>query len=254
MPWIKGLPVQSAISQQLRALLASETTDLSDIADLLAHEPVLSAKVLQLANSAFLGFSRSSTTIHEGVIRLGAKLVEAIVTMHSVDEVFKHRLPEILHRALTDLAFKHAALSRELAKQSGFTRTEQDQVFSAAIFSAIGRLIVISHKAPDEQREYNAALLISAARPIQKGFDDSTIVSVYMLTLWGYDSDLCNIVLWQDTPSPENNAIEKMSFILFLVKQFLLSSNKDDFDKLIHLIEEPRLSEAFIQMVHTTYA
>lgn len=250
---IRGLPVQSDILKQLNTLLANEATNLSDIAGLLSHEPVLSAKVLQLANSAFLGFSRSCTTIHEGVIRLGAKLVEAVVSMHVVDDAFRQSIPEKLHQSLSDWAFKHAVLSADLAKKAGFLRAEQEQIFSAAIFGAIGRLIVISQNLNEVPRDRDSALLMSAARTIQSGFDDSTIASVYMLTLWGYDADLCNVLLWQDTPTAEANTFEHMSFILFLVKQFLLSNNKDQFDKLHSFIKDVLLSNAFKDMVETEY-
>ncbi|WP_423186313.1 HDOD domain-containing protein [Alishewanella sp. d11] len=235
---LQGLPVLPDLVNQIRVILHNPEADLLEVASLLEHEPALSARLVPLANSAFMGFARPVTNIMEAVLRLGSKLIEAIVILHSVEREFSGKLPPDAHIQINEFAFKHAVLAKKLASYSSLTTTEQDMVFSAAIFSAIGRLIE-SVYACQEEHEYNANI------HIQPGFLNSTLMSAYILTLWGHDEMLCEVLLWQDTPSPEGNSVEQLSFILFLTKQFLVAKTDEDINQLQDIIESPVLLAAW---------
>lgn len=235
---ITDLPVLPDLVKQLRMILQNPDVDLPQVAALLEHEPAVAAKLLPLANSAFMGFARPVTSILEAVLRLGSKLVEAVVTLHCLEQQFCSKLAPGIHLQTTEWAFSHAICAKKLAQYAGLPVNEQDLVFSAAIFSAVGRLIEASLN-PDD-------VLATTPRPaIQAGFSNSTLISVYILTLWGHPEALCEVVLWQDTPSPEGNAIENLSFVLFLTKQLLLASDQTAVGELQDIIESSSLLEAF---------
>lgn len=235
---LQGLPVLPDLVNKIRAILHNPEADLSEVAALLEHEPALSARLVPLANSAFMGFARPVTNIMEAVLRLGIKLVEAIVILHSIDKQFVGQLPPSTHLQITEFAFKHAVIAKKLSLYSNLTNTEQDTVFSAAIFSAIGCLIESVYASQEDQR-YNMNV------HIQHGFLNSTLISAYILTLWGHEESLCEVLLWQDTPSPEGNAVEQLSFILFLTKQLLMVKTDVEIIQLQEIIESPVLLAAF---------
>ena len=235
---ITDLPVLPDLVKQLRLILQNPDVDLQQAAALLEHEPAIAAKLLPLANSAFMGFARPVTSIVEAVLRLGSKLVEAVVTLHSLEQQLSSKLTTDIHLQTTEWAFSHAICAKKLAQYAGLTVSEQELVFSAAIFSAVGRLIEAS-LTPDD------LLGTTPKSTIQAGFSNSTLISVYILTLWGHPEALCEVVLWQDTPSPEGNAIENLSFILFLTKQLLLAKDQAVVGELQDIIESSSLLEAF---------
>lgn len=239
---LRGLPVLPEFVNRLRQLLTAPDADLTLVASLLQHEPALAAKLIQLANSSFMGFTRPIASIHEAVLRLGASLVEAVVSLHTLSNQFTGKVSVSIHNSITSRAFEHAYFAKKLAKYAEISRAEQDMVFCAAIFSAIGQLIAAAQQA-ESVPEQNPLPVI------QSGFLNSTLMSAYLLTLWGHDETLCEILLWQDTPSPENNAVEKLSFILFLTRQALMATSKTDMAKLHDIIESPSLANAFQRLI-----
>ncbi|WP_449359069.1 HDOD domain-containing protein [Alishewanella longhuensis] len=242
---LQDLPVLPDLVTQLREILQNPDVELAQVAALLEHEPAIAAKLIPLANSAFMGFARPVTSILEAVLRLGSKLVEAIVTLHSLEQQFCTKVTPAEHFQITEWAFKHAIYSKKLSQYAGLSLTEQDLAFSAAIFSAIGRLIEISFHGFDLKEKKLTPM-------IQSGFLNSTLISVYILTLWGHSETLCEVLLWQDTPSPEGNAVEKLSFVLFLAKQMLLVKQDTEIAELQDIIESSSLLAAFNRLLAET--
>lgn len=238
---LQSLPVLPDFVKSIQQALQAPEADLTQVAKLLQHEPALAAKLMQIANSAFMGFTRPVSTILEATLRLGSHLIEAIVTLTSIDKHFAHKMPAEAHDRITQFAYEHAVLAKKLAQYAGFTPLEQDTVFSAAIFSAIGRLIELTQQSDNASNQ--PALLM------QSGFLNSTLISTYILTLWNHTDTVCNVVLWQDTPSPEGNALEKLSFTLFLTKQLLLNTHTEHAAQLADIIESPELSAAFQRLL-----
>lgn len=240
----QGLPVLPEVVNHLRQLLRSQVPDLHAAAQLLLHEPVLAAKLLQLANSAFMGFAQPASNLHDAVIRLGARMVEAVATLHCIDQHFASSIDPLRHQHISQWAYDHAVDARKLARYAHMSASEQDLVFSAAIFSAIGRLVELGSAPSDAQTTLNAV-----DAQFQSGFNNATLLSVYLLTLWGHEETLCDVMLWQDVPSPEHNAVEKLSFVLFLTKQYRLHTSAEGRQKLLSIIESDVLATAFQQLL-----
>ncbi|MCH1932660.1 hypothetical protein L9G16_21180, partial [Shewanella sp. A25] len=75
-----------------------------------------------------------------------------------------------------------------------------DELFSAAKFSGLGRLIVAARmQSQTPLKPENITGSVSLAY-----FDSSALVSAYILTLWGYPDDFGNMVLKQDTAANEH--------------------------------------------------
>ncbi|GGW56948.1 HDOD domain-containing protein [Alishewanella tabrizica] len=238
---LQSLPVLPEFVKSIKQALQAPEVDLTYVAKLLQHEPALAAKLMQIANSAFMGFTRPVSTILDATLRLGSNLIEAIVTLTSMDKYFAYKMQAEAHDEITQFAYEHAVLAKKLAQYAGFTLLEQDTVFSAAIFSAIGRLIELLQQ---HENGLNQPPLL-----MQSGFLNSTLISTYILTLWNHSETVCNVVLWQDTPSPEGNTLENLSFILFLTKQLLLNTGAEHAIQLAEIIESPELLAAFQRLL-----
>ncbi|WP_351090125.1 HDOD domain-containing protein, partial [Shewanella sp. S1-49-MNA-CIBAN-0167] len=61
------------IARQIQSMFANEEVDISHAADIIHQESVIAAKLIQIANSAFLGYSRKTVSLEEAIKRLGLK-------------------------------------------------------------------------------------------------------------------------------------------------------------------------------------
>ncbi|GGZ11466.1 MAG: hypothetical protein PWP74_465 [Shewanella sp.] len=231
---INQLPIMPQLVMQLRQLLADPDSDLSDCAELVVHDPVVSGKLIQSANSALLGYSRQTSSLQEAITRLGAKLTEAIITTLLIGEDIRHRLPASVHSHINDQAFIHANYCRRLAQYAGMPVAQRDMLFSAALLSAIGQLLL-------ETLKLTSAEELPESR---SDFEDATLLSAYILTLWGYPQAFCQILMMQDLPTNEDSEEGKMAFILFLAKRLMLDGAKAA-EVLQAMIESKDVAEGF---------
>jgi len=179
------LPVLPAVIRKLRQELSNDSPDINQVVDLIAHEPVIAARLMQLANSAFLGFSRATHSLSEALMRLGLRLVEAIVTLMAVEHLVAGFKSDVDHQHISDRAFQHACTVRHLAHAARLSAEQQDLLFVSALLSALGPLSKLQFAA-------------QSGTPLPEqinGIDSSSVMTVYLLTLWGYPQSLCQLEL-----------------------------------------------------------
>lgn len=74
------LPSPSATLQALHAALVEPSSDVGTIVDIVSADLGLSAKILQIVNSAFFGLRREIASVQEAVTYLGLENVRAVAT------------------------------------------------------------------------------------------------------------------------------------------------------------------------------
>lgn len=187
---LTDLPVLPNTVLKLQQVINSPSCDIHKIAEVVSHEPALVARVFQLSNSPYLGFRRSTDSLPEAVGRLGATLVESLAVTQLTRISHKY-LTLNEHKKIAEDALESAAVARLLAKSMGLTLAEQDKVFAAALLSSIGVLIMAEQGLPLDK--------LTECLGLQKGYKDTHIVAAYVLIMWGYDIDLGDIILNQNS-------------------------------------------------------
>ena len=122
---IKNLPTLPVIVSRILEVADDSGASANELAELVARDMSVSAKVLNLANSAFYGFSRRITTIPQAVVVLGFDTVRSLALSVSVFDS--------LSRNTSDVSFDREAFwihsigcgtaSRLIAKELGFRDT-----------------------------------------------------------------------------------------------------------------------------------
>lgn len=77
------------IIHQLMELVDDPDAPVSEIADLILYEPVVTANLLKLANSAAFGFKKRVNSVFDAVVLLGLRRVVEIVLLNSVSQRLK---------------------------------------------------------------------------------------------------------------------------------------------------------------------
>ena len=140
---IPGFP---AIVQKVRAVLSDETASAEKVARVLGADPVLAARLLNLANSvAILGTARPATDLRTAVSRVGLNAVRSTTYAHAVrilshSEALKglEKPLEVLHKQTAQIA----SLSHVIAGK--YTKVQPDAAMLAGLLHSSGRLYLLA--------------------------------------------------------------------------------------------------------------
>lgn len=202
------MPLPSVV-KKVRDVVRNEQFEPADIVDIIQHEPLITARVLQLANSAFMGFSRTTASLEEAIKRLGVKLTSAIITSIALEQALAPSIDQNTHRIINDEAFDLAVSSRQLSRKLGYKQEAQEELFVAALLTAIGALITATEQWQEKYRDQYAHWPPAKLH---------VVVSAFMLTLWGYTESLRQTVLL--SAEPDFNATDgNLALLLFLARQ-----------------------------------
>ncbi|ODQ01459.1 HDOD domain-containing protein [Salinivibrio sp. SS2] len=183
---IEDFPVLPDCVRRLRATINNPNSDMEQIARVVSEEPPLVARLLQLANSAYLGFRNRTWSIETAINRLGIQSVESIAATMVGHNAFQH-LSTKEHYAVVDEHIELANLSKSLGAFLGHDKAHAERLYLASVLSSLGELMARELGCRD-----------SGKNPIcdlPSRFDTALVVSSYIIILWGYDYELAEIVL-----------------------------------------------------------
>ena len=150
-----ALPSAPKVVQELITSFNDEHVSAEDISRKLAADPVLSAKLLRLANSAYYHVSRSVSTVNDAVTMLGFVTVRTLVISSGLVNGFKSA-PGLDLKQFWRYSLNTAVIAKWLAQQ---TNENSELVFTVGMMHAIGQLVI--HAGMSEQ----AQLLDKAVSP-----------------------------------------------------------------------------------------
>lgn len=206
------LPCLPLIARKVRAKVRQPEVNIHEIAVVISQDTVISARLVQLANSAFLGFKHPTHSLAVCLMRLGTSLVEVIVTAMALES----HLPEHAHyRAANEKAFQQATISQVLSEAQGLCHDEQEKIFTAAILSGLGRLAALALK---DQHVQLPDLL--------SGIKTEALLSWYLLTSWGYEEDIIQLIL---DSTNDNYLQQDESALILALSGYLVDGISDEY-------------------------
>ena len=134
----QALPAVPKIVQELIDSFNDEDVSIESIARKLAADPVLSARLLRLANSAYYHVSRTIGTVPESIAMLGFVTVRTLVISSGLTGGYKS-MPGLDLSQFWRYSMHTAAISGWLAQQA---RVNRDQAFTVGLMHAIGELVM----------------------------------------------------------------------------------------------------------------
>ncbi|WP_166434297.1 HDOD domain-containing protein [Vibrio viridaestus] len=225
------LPVLPKYIVELQSLLAQPNYETKQVVNVIGHEPALVAKLLQVANSSLMGFRRTTDSLVEVVNRLGASLVEAIAVSMSV-KVVGNKLTAAQHESIVEQSIRSGSIARHLAKTLGRSKVEEDKVFVASLLTSIGSIALLSQDVALDQ--------LDNSMHFQEGFADTHIAAAYLLTVWGYELEIGNMILNQQNfrfSSIDDN--EVLTSIVGIAGLLSKVKTKHDFHDVVSIVPEP---------------
>lgn len=184
---IQQLPSLPQMCLELQQALADPDTSSRKIAQIVERDPAMSAKILQLVNSAFFGSVRNISDIHTAINYLGTSTLQNLVLSAEVFRVFRpgQAIPGFsleAHQAHSQLT---ARITKAVAAGSG---SIDSLGLIAGLLHDVGKLVLA------EATPKHFASAIAAARdqkrPLFEVEEEMAGVShaevgAYLLGLWG---------------------------------------------------------------------
>ncbi len=140
------LPSFPDIALRVRQVLADDEVTQDKVVRVVGSEPMLAARLLQIANSAAINFTgRQMTELRGAIARLGFNMVRSAAIAFAISQLKKSDGLKGLEQPLDDLwhtSASVAAMSYVVAKR--FSRVNPDTAMLAGLLHGIGKLYILT--------------------------------------------------------------------------------------------------------------
>ena len=208
------LPTLPHILLKLIGLCGEDSPDLNAVAEIVEKDPALSATVIKLVNSAYLGLFRKIESVNQAVILVGSSGIRNMALCASILNAFpKGRTNEIFslkrfwwHSLRCAVMAKHIAHHQEVGSP--------DEAFLAGLLHDIGKIVLWMN----DKKEYETLLASSDDDTALMLAGESQIgathaeVGAWLLERWGIETMVVDCVRYHHEP------IERIVHSLGLVR------------------------------------
>ncbi len=199
---IDNLPTLPDVHLRISRALDAPDADLGRVGEMIALDPVLSARLIRMANSALFGSTSRAETIQDALMRIGTRETRNLVMTAAVIEVFDGKSSKIDLQQFWTLSLASALCARRIARDVQFASPEQ--AYLGALVHCLGE-IVLSIYYPDrfekavKDAEKNRSTLIESEW-IEFGFTHTALCRV-MLDYWNFPEPVAEAVEYHLDPA-----------------------------------------------------
>lgn len=200
---LRDLPPAPKVLHKLQRLMADPRMTMAAIADVIAMEPGLSARVVQVANSSHFNRGAKVETAMEGIQRVGLKGVQELVTFAVASQLVGRPLAAygLGAQTLWSRAVACALAAGNLAERSG--AADYDVAYTAGLMHGLGLLVLDRHVAHQKKpRVFPSSGYPLDFAPAERewlGFSHAE-VGATLLELWGFAAPVVAAVKFQLDP------------------------------------------------------
>jgi putative nucleotidyltransferase with HDIG domain len=212
---IRSFPGMPGTAVKLLALIDNPGMRVSQIEEILRHDPGLTANVLRLANSAYFGIPSKVGSIRQAVILLGLKRLIQMVIAACVSAIMDKSVPgyDLPPGELWRHSIAASVAAEGLVKVLEVDAAEE--IFTAALLHDVGKL-VLGDFVKDEFKQIETAvsqgISFEMAEKIVLGTNHAD-VGARILTKWLLPPEIVNAVQFHHAPE----ASEQHSSMLDIV-------------------------------------
>jgi putative nucleotidyltransferase with HDIG domain len=185
--------------------LRTSEPSIQKVGQIISKDPGMTAKILQLANSAFFGLSRTLSNTIEATSYLGINHIQNLFLAY---HAFSQFTPPARLGFSMDMFWEHslstAALAKDIALKEGAAQNVINDAFTAGLLHDIGKLM-LACRLPDR---YVMSLQEASMKDIPLWAAERRLFSVthaeigaYLLGLWGLPDSIIESVAYHHSPA-----------------------------------------------------
>jgi HD-like signal output (HDOD) protein len=212
------LPTLPDVALKVRQRSSEPDISLLDMADVIAQDPALAARMIKVANSAFMGRSIKVNTLNQAVTRIGLSQIRNIAIAMALEQVFisKHKQVQQQLDMLWQNSIEVASIAASCLSyyNSNVTRSglNKDVLTLMALVHNIGALPIVAEAERQQELLGEPRFLLHLATSL------SSEVSVRILFAWGFSEPFHKVASnWQqlepDNPGPDYTDFIRLAII-----------------------------------------
>lgn len=216
------LPSIPQIVQELIQSFNDPHADTTAVANKVAMDQALTAKLLRLANSSFYGSSRRIASAQDAVLFLGFDALRTLVMASGIAGAIK-TAPDFDLKAFWKRSFAIAALCKWLVRRGELKSLNAETAFTAGMLHDLGNLLLHS-TSPALMKTVDTAVAAGASRgDVEKQALGCTSVDVgaELARRWKFPESLCTAVSAQFSPQVSENP-PAYAHVVYLAKYLYL--------------------------------
>ncbi len=196
------LPTLPSVATRALEELERKDCDFEEVASLVALDPVIAARVLRLANSAFFGAQRKADSVEEAIARLGIRECRSLILTVALMEAVPDLPAPHNAKVFWTLSLASALIAERLARDIGYDRPER--AYLAGLVHLLGEA-VLAIQFTDRFRRACAVtkrdgLPLAVSLTEEFGCDHAALTAK-ILERWAFPEPVIDAVRVQFTPT-----------------------------------------------------
>lgn len=181
------LPSMPEVALKINQAVQDESLDLQKIAEIIQTDPMISARAVQVANSAMYAGSQPVQTIKRAVQRIGLRAMRAIVMSVALRNLYTPESPLIKKRMRNyySHSLRVGVISHILAKK--LKDFDKEQAFLAGLIHDIGIVPILIRADKHDELKDDIELLDKLTHSLRNK------VGEMLLKQWGFEEELITV-------------------------------------------------------------
>lgn len=219
----RTLPSVPDLYNRINAELMSDDPSVSRIGEIIAQDPAMSLKILQIVNSSFFGLRREVTDIGQATALLGLDTISSLVlaagvfSMGPSDPVSAAMVAHVYQSSL-----EIASVAKRIAQVAGAERDTVEESYLAGLIQDIGILALASNW-PSRWRQVDRSNMELSEQSI---FGTThAAFGAYIASLWGLPDSLVEAIRYHTTAGEAPVHDEFNSMVALLVARAIVNND-----------------------------
>ena len=206
---IKTLPSVPRLYNQLREQLQSDTISSQAVGNIIAQDAAMTAKILQLVNSAFFGLSENVNTPQKAVTILGLNTIKSLVLGIQVFSEYQGQknLP-ISVDAIWENSLHVSCLAVSIARSLGLGAREREDARVSGVLLDIGMLLSFQIPGFFQNVKFNKNGQTVIESEYQFLGTSHAEMGGYLLGIWGLPNFIVEAVTFHHLPDLQQAAVK----------------------------------------------
>ncbi len=185
-------PAPPTILNRILELTNDPATQAEQVAEVLATEPAVAAKVLKQSNSAFYGRSRRISSIHDAVVMLGFYTIRSLVVATAAHSLyFRCKETHNLRHTMWEHSLATAIASRMVART--LRNVNPEVAYIAGLLHDVGKLVLLDrwpHRFVQVVEQQNDASVASLEIELEQFGFTHPLVGAVLIDRWLFPQPL----------------------------------------------------------------
>jgi len=201
---IRTLPAMPRIYYELLAALEDPDRSYTDVVEILAREPVISAKMLQMANSPlFREGGAPVIDLLQAITVLGTERIKAAVLSHQLFGSYTPIPDYFLPGVLSQHRWDTANTSYKIAVRMDLSEDQIRDAYVSGLMHDMGRLVLLDNFGPQYREACLKALeekkTVAEAEMAAFKVTQADVIG-FLVSLWGMRDRISNAIIYQEKP------------------------------------------------------